>query len=85
MKVVIKNENSVTLVCLLNTNLFSFFNLHNDSNSSLHKLKGGKMSLLKAEQDINTISCKRAIILAKSTEVNLVLHSNFFLKCLFLH
>ena len=50
------------------TRLFSFFNLHSDSNSFLIKLKGGELSLLKTEQDLNSVFCKRAFTLAKSAE-----------------
>ena len=54
------------------TRLFWFFNLLNDSYSFLLKLKGGELSLLKVELDVNTVSCKCAFILAKSTEDTLL-------------
>ena len=49
------------------TRLFLFFNLHNDSNPSLFKLKDWDVSLLRTEYDRNAASCKRSLLLTKST------------------
>ena len=35
-------------------------------------MKGGALSLLKAEWDVNAVSCKRAFTLAKATEDSLL-------------
>ena len=50
------------------TRLLSFFSLHNDLNSH----EGGEMTLLKAEKDVNAVSCERAFILPKSNEDSLL-------------
>ena len=42
------------------TMLFSFFNLHSDSNSPLFKLEDEEVFPSKADQDVNVASCKFA-------------------------
>lgn len=49
------------------TRSFLFFNLHNDSNPSLFKLKDWDVSLLRTEYGRKAASCKRALLLAKPT------------------